>query len=337
MKTWRSILIVVVSLMVAACMSIDEDLSDCRNNYRLSYNVTLRTNLVTQLRTVLRERFENDVADLLEDSLNHIFREFAHDVDLSFYTGGIRSFHDSHIMDAGQATYNLVLPMNNYRHLAIANLADEEEVDLTLPQREATSYLSQVEGDTIRGHNTGLFTARENMDVLEDQDQDFYVSLYMVNCASILVVRTDNVSYRDMQVYSTDFADGFFVNDSLYTHHSNPVVHDFRVTEPPVEREVYYAVTFPSCDTAEEAQALPTRAGETGATDDERIWRKFIYVTLPDGSVTRTVINVRMPLEAGQVMIIYAYLRGDGSVYSPNVEVGTSVTLDWKDGLIIGG
>ncbi len=329
----------MMSLMVVACISIDEDLSDCTSNYRLRYNVTLRTNLVTQLKTVLRERFENDVADLLEDSLSHIFREFAHDVDLSFYTGGIRSFHDSHIMDAGQATYDLELPMDNYRHLAIANLADEEEVNLTQPQRETTSYLSQVVGDTIRGHNTGLFTARENMEVLEDQDQDFFVSLYMVNCASILVLRTDKVAYNDCQVYSTDFADGFFVNDSVYSHNTNPVVHDFRVTEPPVEREVFYAVTFPSCDTAEEAQALPTRTddGQTGAMDTERIWRKFVYVTLPDGSVTRTIINVRMPLEAGQVLVIYAYMRPDGSVYSPNVEVGTSVTLKWQDGLIIGG
>ena len=71
--------------------------------------------------------------------------------------------------------------------------------------------------------------------------------------------------------------------------------------------------------------------------NDERIWRKYVYVTLPDGSVTRTVINVREPLQAGQIYIIYAYMRPDGSIFSPNVEVSTSVTLKWKDGLIIGG
>ncbi len=335
-----SLFAIALLLVIAptSCTLIDDDRSDCETSYRLSYNVTLRTNLVTQLRTVLRERFENDVADLLEDSLKNIFREFAHDVDLSFYTGGTRVFHDNHIMDAGQATYNLTLPMDNYRHLALANLVDEEEVSLTAAQQVKTSYLSQVEGDTIRGHQTGMFSARQDMEVIENVDQDFYVSLYMVNCASILVVRTDNVDYQDMQVYSSDFADGFYVNDSVFTHNSNPIVHDFRVTQPPVAREVYYAVTFPSCDTHEEALTLPTRGiDQTGAAEEDRIWRKYVYVTLPNGDVTRTVINVRQPLEAGQVMIIYAYLRADGSVYSPNVEVGTSVTLKWKDGLEIEG
>ena len=89
---------------------------------------------------------------------------------------------------------------------------------------------------------------------------------------------------------------------------------------------------------AEEAKTLPdTRAdnSQTGSTEEDRIWRKYVYVTLPNGDVTRTIINVKMPLQAGQVMIIYAYMRPDGSIYSPNVEVSTSVSLKWKDGLDI--
>ena len=326
-------------MMPTGCdfMRITEDLSDCGALFSIRYNVTLRTNLATQVQTVLRDRFENDVADLLEDSLKNVFREFAHDVDLSFYIKGLRSYHVDSVMEARQATYTLTLPVDNYRHLALANLADEDEVGLEQPQWEKLALLSQVEGDTIRGHSTGLFSAREDMNVVGHTDMEFFVTLYMVNCASILVVRTDNVAYRDCQVYSSDFADGFLVDDSLFTHQSNPVVHDFRVTQPPVEREVYYAVTFPSCDTAEEAHALPgTRAdGQTGADEEERIWRKYIYVTLPNGDVTRTIVNVRQPLEAGQVMIIYAYMRPDGSIYSPNVEVSTSVSLKWKEGLEI--
>ena len=337
---------VVLMMLPAGCdfMRITEDLSDCATLFSVKYNVTLRTNLTTQVQTVLRSRFENEVADLLEDSLKNIFREFAHDVDLSFYPGEERSFHDSHIMDAGQATYSLELPVNDYRHLALANLADEVEVDLTQSQWVQRSYLSQIVGDTIQGHNTGLFTARQDMNILGNVDQEFDVTLYMVNCASILVIRTDSVgysqgvAYRDCQVYSSDFADGFMVNDSTFTHRTNPTVHDFRVTNPPVKREIYYAVTFPSCDTPEEAQTLPdTRAdnSQTGSTEEDRIWRKYVYVTLPNGDVTRTIINVKMPLQAGQVMIIYAYMRPDGSIYSPNVEVSTSVSLKWKDGLDI--
>ena len=337
--------IVVRSLVLAAAMltscdalRIDEDLSDCETDFHVKYAVRLRTNLHTQIQTVLRSRFELEVANLLEDSLRAIFREYAHDVDLSFYIRNARRFHDSKVMNADQATYELVLPANNYRHLALANIGEEQDVTIQQPQWADHSYLSQSGGDIIRGHRTGLFSARCNMDVLGNLNQTFDVSLFMVNCASILVVRTDNVDYRDLQVYSSDFADGFYVNDSVYTYKTEQMVHDFRVTTPPVEREVYYAVSFPSHDTAEEAQASRADGdNQTGSTDDERIWRKYVYATLPDGSVTRTVINVREPLQAGQIFIIYAYLRPDGSIYSPNVEVSTSVTLKWKDGLVVGG
>lgn len=340
MKTLRTITtaVAIIMLLVIAptsCSMIDDDRSDCESDFQVRYEVKLRTNLTTQVQTVLRNRFETEVADLLEDSLKNIFREFAHDVDLSFYIGNDREYHDRHIMDANQAVYELELPANDYRHLALANIDEEKEVNIMQSEWANRSYLSQEKGDTIRGHHTGLFTARQNMDIKGNIDQTFDVTLYMVNCASILVIRTDNVSYRDCQVYSSDFADGFYVNDSLFTHTSNPVVHDFRVTTPPVEREVYYAVTFPSYDTAEEAQANTRLDSDTGSNDADRIWRKYVYVTLPDGSVTRTVINVSMPLQAGQVMIIYAYMKPDGSIYSPNVEVSTSVKLNWTEGLII--
>lgn len=332
--------LVLATALMTSCdaLRIDEDLSDCKADFHVSYSVTLRTNLRTQIQTVLRSRFETEVADLLEDSLRNIFREYAHDVDLSFYIQNDRSFHDSKVMDANQATYELELPANDYRHLALANIDEEKDVDIMQPQWADRSYLSQEGGDVILGHHTGLFSARRDMDILGSQNQTFDVSLFMVNCASILVVRTDNVDYRDLQVYSSDFADGFYVNDSVFTYKTDQMVHDFRVTTPPVEREVYYAVTFPSHDTAEEAQASRADGdNQTGSTDEERIWRKYVYATLPDGSVTRTVINVREPLQAGQIFIIYAYLRPDGSIYSPNVEVSTSVTLKWKDGLVIGG
>jgi len=343
MKTLRTIataLTITLLLVIAptSCSVIDDDRSDCESGFNVRYEVTLHTNLTTQVQTVLRSRFETAVADLLEDSLKSIFREFAHDVDLSFYINNNRRFHDTHIMDAGQATYDLELPAENYRHLALANIMEERSVSITTPEQADRLFIDQERADTISGHTIGIFSARQDMNIIGNVDQSFDVTLYMVNCASILVVRTDNVDYRDLKVCSSDFADGFLVNDSVYLYRTNPVVTDLRVTHPPVEREVFYSVTFPSCDTAEQAQSQTRDVGsndsQTGADDSERIWRKFVYVTLPDGSVTRTVINVRKPLEAGQVMIIYAYMKPDGSVYSPNVEVGTSVQLNWKGGLI---
>ena len=320
-----------------SCTLIDDDRSDCDTEFNVHYSVTLRTNLTAEVKTVLRNRFETEVADLLEDSLKNVFREYATDVDLSFYHRDSRLFHQHSVMEAEQRVYELTLPADDYRHLALANIGEEHAVSYDAANNASTAYLTQTTGDTIRGHHTGLFTARKDMDVHSGENQTFDVTLYMVNCASILVLRTDNVSYRDCQVYSSDFADGFYVSDSLFTHTTNPMVHDHRITTPPVEREVFYAVTFPSCDTAAEAQAA-TRAADdyqTGGTDENRIWRKYVYVTLPDGSVTRTVINVSMPLQAGNAMIVYAYMQPNGGVYSPNVDVTTSVQLNWKDGLII--
>ncbi len=327
--------------LFTACSTIDDDLSDCENEFHVNYEVKLRTNITTQIQTVLRSRFETSIASLLEDSLKNIFREYAHDVDLSFYIGNQRKYHDFKLMQANQATYELELPADNYRHLALANIAEESEVSVADADWVSRSFLSQESGDTIPGHQTGLFSARHDMNILGNEDQSFDVTLFMVNCASILVLRTDNVAYRDCNVYSSDFADGFYVNDSIYSYDSNPMVHDLRVTKPPVEREVFYCVTFPSHDTAAEV-AAETRGGEigsddgqTGADEADRIWRKYVYVTLPDGSITRTVVNVKQPLRAGQIFIIYAYMKPDGGIYSPNVEVSTSVKLNWQQGLII--
>ena len=44
--------------------------------------------------------------------------------------------------------------------------------------------------------------------------------------------------------------------------------------------------------------------------------------------------NVRTPLQASKAYIIYGIMAPDGSIHSYNVEVGTSVTLNWKEGLI---
>lgn len=337
---FMSLLLVIVLFQFSSCSIIDDDRDDCEVNLHVRYQVTLKTNLTTQVQTVLRDqRLENAVADLLMDSLKNIFREYANDVDLSFYINHERRYHAKDYMRDNQKVYELTLPADNYRHLALANTEVEQEVDVDGGNQDDRLTLLQEGGDTILGHQTGVFTARQNMNILGNRDQTFDVTLYMANCASILVVNTGYASYRDIRVVSSDFADGFQVNDSVFTHNTNPIVKDYRVTQPPVEREIFYAVTFPSYDSREEVLANPaTRATseETGSSEDERIWRKFVYVTLPDGSITRTVINVRQPLQAGQIMIIYSYMYPDGRIVSPNVEVGTSVTLNWKDGLIIG-
>ena len=334
--TFSPFYLFTISLLFG-CSVIDEDLSDCGEDFNVKYEVVLKTNLNTEVQTVLRTHMETEAADLLEDSLKMIFREYAHDVDLSFYIDNERHFHDVHIMDADQAVYELELPADDYRHLALANIQEEQRVQVVEPYEVDRFYLEQEEGKIIDGHTAGLFTARENMNILSDVNQNFTVSLYMANCASALVIRTNNNLYNNIWVESCDFADGFMLNDSVFTHRRNPIIRDKRMTTPPAGREVFYAVTFPSYDTAQEAHA-DTRAdgGKIGYSDEQSIWRKYVYVRLPNGSVTRTEIGLREPLKAGQVKIIILGMNLDGSVYSLVDEVSTSVTLDWKEGLVIG-
>lgn len=334
-------LFVSAILLFMSCSVIDEDLSGCEKSLDTRYEVSLKTNLQVELQTVLRERSENQVADLLEDSLKSIFREYAHDVDLSFFLNHDLRFFDHHIMDADQATYELNLPAEDYRHLALANMMEEPSVVAKGTDRDETLQLAQIGTKLIDSHRIGLFTARHDMDIKDNESQSFNVTFYMVNCASILVIRNaKNLLYDDIWVRSGDFASGFSVNDSVFTHESNPMVNDVHVMQPPMGREVFYSVTFPSCDTAEEAHEM-TRADidsddvQVGDNDPFRIWRKYVYVRLLNGSVTRTIVNIRKPLKAGQAMILFVDLEEGGAIKAKNPELSTSVTLDWKEGLDI--
>ena len=179
-----------LSLLVSSCSMIDEDQSDC-NYTKVEYDLTLVTNITTeiqtQLETQLNTQLEMELGVLLKDFLSNIFTDYAHDVNLSFYdTHGdsLRLQHDEHIMDANQASYTLNLPMREYMHLAVANLVDNDLVDLVDDDRCHRSVLFQDQPDTIPSHTTGLFTARQKMEVLEGIDQNFKVHLYMAHLSS---------------------------------------------------------------------------------------------------------------------------------------------------------
>ena len=174
--------------LIVGCSVIDDDLTDCYNDnqYQMYYQLKLVTNMTTELQTELTTMTELSVAGTLETHLKDIFSDFAHDVDLSFYdTEGMleRLQHDQHIMDANQSSYTLTLPMRKYKHLAVANITDNEVVGLVNDEKCNSSQLLQSDavGGVIGSHTTGLFTARQPMEVLEGVDQTFNVRLYMAN------------------------------------------------------------------------------------------------------------------------------------------------------------
>ena len=182
---------VLATVLLSACSLIDDTPGECgyKENYELDYELRLVTNMTTELKTQLSTETELSLAHSLRTHLSDIFTDFAHDVDLSFYdTQGdsLRLQHDEHIMNANQASYTLNLPKRQYMHLAVANIVDNALVDLVNDERCHRSELIQLQGGTLRSvdddaidsHTTGIFTARQPMDILEGVDQQFNVHLY---------------------------------------------------------------------------------------------------------------------------------------------------------------
>ena len=320
--------------LAAGCSTIDDDLSDCGNTFELNYQLRLVTNMTTELQTQLTTMTELNVADSLRKHLENIFTDFAHDVDLSFYeTEGalMRLQHDQHIMDANQSSYTLTLPMRKYMHLAIANIADNEVVSLTGDEYSSSSTLQQAKGTLTNGkeiltsHTTGLFTARQPMEVLSGVDQTFNVRLYMANSAAALVLDTKGQAFSDIKVYATGFANTFYVRDSTYVYSETPplVIADRVATDSKLL--CFCSVNFPSRD------AMPASV-KTRAQGDTSLWQFKVYLTKTDGTITETILDIDEPLKAGDLKIIKGELDDEGAVRPYNSTVGVSVTLDWNSG-----
>ena len=325
----------------AGCSMIDEDQSDCAETTKIDYDLTLITNITTeietQLETELSTELEMELAAQLRNYLSGVFTDFAHDVDLSFYdTQGdsLRLQHDEHIMDANQASYALNLPMRQYMHLATANILDNKLVTLEDDERCHRSKLEQVNRDTIESHSTGVFTARQPMEVLEGIDQNFKVHLYMANCAAALVIDPKEHDISSLKVFTTGFATKFNICDSTYTFASkSPIVRTAKVTTDNSSELCFVSVNFPSREPKATRSIIETTEPFIAKDGDETLWQFKAYITNADGTITETILSLRQPLRAGQLKIIKGYVTDNGSVQTSDQTVGVSVTLDWNEGM----
>ena len=337
-------LLLSVVWLTAGCSVIDDDLSDCgpkEENFELFYQLRLVTNMTTELETQLSTEVdvEASVAKALSDYLEkrNIFTDFAHDIDLSFYdTENTKEvlMHVSDIIDDNQTMYELTLPMRKYLHLAVANIADNHVVDLTGEKYSYSSKLQQAAPTVSDGlpvgivasHTTGLFTARQPMEVLEGVSQTFNVHLYMANSAATLVLDPNGQSFRDIKVYTTGFAESFQISDSTYVYPAtSPLIKADKV-ETGNSLLCFCSVNFPSHD-AVNAEARSHRAD--AATS---LWQFKVYLTRTDGKVTETILDIEEPLKAGNLRIIKGSLESEGAVRPYDSTVGVSVTLNWNEG-----
>lgn len=324
-NTFMMWLLLSACWLMAGCSVIDDDLSDCgepEEEYNIDYELRLITNMTTELETQLTTITEMGVAESLRAHLKDIFSDFAHDIDLSFYdTEGdmTRLHHKRDIIDANQTSYTLTLPMQEYMHLAVANIAENHVVGLSNDENCHTSMLEQTDDSPIASHTTGLFTARLPMEVLSGVSQTFNVKLYMANSAVALVLDTKGHAYSEMKVYATGFAKEFMIEDSTYVFPENEVLVRADKVDTGNDLLCFCSVNFPSHN-PDEVEA------------DQPLWQLKVYVTMPDGSITETVIDVKEQLKAGELKIIKGELDDNGAVRPYDSTVGVSVTLDWNEG-----
>ena len=330
---------VVLSISLVACSTIDDDMSDCGEQAKMEYELRLVTNMTTELKTQLTTKTDLNIAQALRTHLSDVFTDFAHDVDLSFYdTQGdsARLQHNEHIMDANQASYELNLPMRQYMHLATANILDNHLVTLEGGGNCHTARLHQVESDTIDSHTTGIFTARQPMEVLENENQNFNVHLYMANCSATLVIDPQGHDTEGIQTYSTGFATSFNICDSTYSFsEKSPVMRTIRLNQIESSDELSFcSVSFPSREVKPSATRtiIETEDPFIAQPGEELLWEFHVYVPQSDGTITENILRVKEPLRAGQLKIIKVRLNDNGIIESDSPEVGVSVTLDWKPG-----
>ena len=328
---------VAAALLVQGCSLVDENLSDCQADYSINYELRLVTNMTTELQTQLETQLSTDMeksaATALRNHLRNIFSDFAHDVDLSFYdvvADSVRLHHESHIMDANQSSYTLYIPVHTYMHTAVANVVGNRLVTLQDDNRCHYGKLAQHIADTIDTHDTGLFTARLPMDVLEGVDQTFDVKLYMANCAAGVVIDTTGSHIKDLKVFLTGFATDFKIRDSLYLYRFSSVVRPKKLdlTEPGM---CFCSVNYPSKDTRTKG-IIETEDPFISEDATNSLWQVRTYCTLGDGTVTETTLGSKKPLRAGQLKVIKAKALTNGAVQPDDPDLAVSVELNWQAG-----
>ena len=330
------------SLLLTGCSMIDEDQSDCGGQTEVDYELQLVTNVSTEIQTQLGTETDVELAAEVKDFLGDIFTDYAHDVDLMFFgTGGDSTllYSNKHIMNDSEHSYTLLIPRQKYMHLAVANIDGDPVVRLEDTENCHTAVLRQIDGDTIDSHNTGIFTGRQLMEMIEGIDQTFNVKLYMANCSAMLVVDPNGHDISGMNVFTTGFATAFYIADSVYEFKEPlPLIRTKRMDADESGNVGFVSVNFPSREPSvpRPAAAKITRT-VIETTDpfiaqpgDEVLWEFRIYLPQPDGTITETILGIKEPLRAGQLKIVRVRIGDNGEIIPESPTVGVSVTLDWK-------
>lgn len=315
---------VAVALSFSSC--INEDTSDCGCDQDITYDMSLRTNVDTEISSQLQTQVEQNFAPQLRKALENVFTDYAKSNDLSFYIGGVRMRHEQNEMNSTSAKYTLYLDRNTYDHLALANVAEEAEVDVLHGDTLSSMVLQLEQKDTVDNHGYGLFTARKRILSTDFDSTTIDVPLYMQNCAAVVLVDQSEVKADELFGYVDGMTTTFHVQDSLYTT-DRQVVTRANLVLP-----------------ADETTANTTQAQTTQETDNKKLaalyavtfpsttdeWR-FNVIAKVNGEYKKSTLTVHESLNAGQLKIIKTTLTDDGGLKTKSVNVAVSVS-SWQDG-----
>ena len=365
--------LVGLAAAVSGCRLIDEALVDCLEEVTVTY----RLHLITQKDQEMDDKLGTD-KDLplrmaLEDYLADIFVERALDADLNFYSlpADSRVLQARDDWNAAERTCGLEFPAGDYSNLAAANLSGNGVVSLTGSEAGATAYFDQNAEDVVESHKTGLFTGRAPMmRILErTAGQHFDVDLYMANDAGGLVLNVDSCDVRGIRCQIEGLADGFNLQDSTYTYDAHTLVEcDLVDAQPYVaplggqggsarpawvwdeKWDLWKKTPVILCGVGFSSRA----ASDKLVADQPVYWVLHLYVTIGDGTTTKSTIYAGDRLPAAHLKLIKGWLLGDGS-FTPDppvppgpgpeppeppgpggddIVVGVDVELQWSQGPI---
>lgn len=319
-------------LFFAACNVINDDLSVCKEDLVINYQLQLHTELSMQLQTELVTETELPVRQALENWLKPIFTDKAKDIDLRFYSEETDNVeHRIHkIINDNRSRETISLPKQNYMHLAVANIEENSILHLSDGEHSATMQLGMPEEKQLNSLNTGVFTARLPMEV-SDTTQEFHVHLYMITSAVALVIDTtdcpDVVSVNGSMLGS---ACAFSVRDSVFSYARKP---ELRMENIPVSTAASPARGAKAFTPSHICLGTVGLATEGATEDDDKEWIINFTTTLTNNRHTTTTLSINKPLLAGTLRIIKVKMQPQGGLNpADGQEVGATVALDWKDG-----
>jgi len=336
----KRFIVIVFPLLLGACTLIDDDLSVCDEELFINYQVQLHTELSMQLEAELVSETETPVRKALEKWLSPIFTDRAKDIDLRFFSGDedeIR-YQIQEVINDNRTSYTIVLPKEDYMHLAVANIADDRQVHLLEGAHSRTMMLRLSEEEVLAPLTTGVFTARLPMQV-DETSQRFDVRMYMVTSAVALIVDTTSCpELVGLEGYMMGSACGFSLRDSAFAYDNKCRM---MMEEVEIESQVQKAKSqSPITNYQSPITNNPYSCYGTVCfpTRDEGKWTVSMRATLTDNRHTTTTLTIDDPLKAGTLRIIRCVVDEKGKLEPDeehDADVGAAVELDWNDGTII--